>query len=89
MLMIYCHSFLLLIVQMNLKSIQHHPNIYFSTEKEKDGCSPFLNVDIFRENEKFTTNVYRKKTFSGVYTNFKRFIPDTCNIGLIKSLKVH
>ena len=89
MLMIYCHSFLLLIVQMNLKSIQHHPNIYFSTEKEKDGCSPFLNVDIFRENEKFTTNVYRKKTFSGVYTNFKSFIPDTCNIGLIKSLKVH
>ena len=82
MLMIYCHM-------MNLKSIQHHPNIYFSTEKEKDGCSPFLNVDIFLENEKFTTNVYRKKTFSGVYTNFKRFIPDTCNIGLIKSLKVH
>ena len=44
MLMMYCHM-------MNLKSIQHHPNIYFSTEKEKDGCSAFLNVDIFRENE--------------------------------------
>lgn len=70
-------------------SSSKHPNIYFSTEKEKDGCSPFLNVDIFRENEKFTTNVYRKKIFSGVYTNFKSFIPDTCNIGLIKSLKVH
>ena len=32
------------------------------------------------------TNVYRKKTFSGVYTNFKSFIPETYKIGLIKSL---
>ena len=28
----------------------------------------------------------RKKTFSGVYTNFKSFIPETYKIGLIKSL---
>ena len=45
----------------------------------------FLDVNIFRENEKFATNVYRKKTFSGVYTNFKSFIPETYKIGLIKS----
>ena len=32
------------------------------------------------------TNVYRKKTFSKVYTNFKSFILETCKIGLIKSL---
>ena len=63
-----------------------HPNINFSIEKEKDGCLPFLDVNIFRENEKFVTNVYRKKTFSGVYTNFKSFIPETYKIGLIKSL---
>ena len=56
-----------------------HPNINFSTEKEKDGC-----FDIFPENEKSATNVYKKKTFSGVYTNFKSFIPETCKIGLIK-----
>ena len=48
-----------------------HPNINFSIEKEKDGCLPFLDVNIFRENEKFAINVYRKKTFSGVYTNLK------------------
>ena len=63
-----------------------HPNINFSIEKEKDGCLPFLDVKIFRENEKFATNVYRKKTFSGVYTNFKSFIPETYKIGLIKLL---
>ena len=63
-----------------------HPNINFSIEKEKDSCLPFLDVNIFRENEKFATNVCRKKTFSGVYTNFKSFIPETYKISLIKSL---
>ena len=58
----------------------------FSIEKEKDGCLPFLDVNIFRENEKFATNVYRKKSFSEVYTNFKSFMPETYKIGLIKSL---
>ena len=40
--------------------------------------------NILRENEKFATNVYRKKTFSGLYTNFKSFIPETYKIGLVK-----
>ena len=63
-----------------------HPNINFSVEKEKDSCSPFLDVNIFRENKKFATNIYTKKTFSGVYTNFRSFIPETYKFGLIKSL---
>ena len=61
-----------------------HANIKFSIEKEEDGCLPFLDVNIFRENDKFATNVYRKKTFSGFY--IKSFIPETYKIGLIKSL---
>ena len=63
-----------------------HPNIKFSIEKEEDGCLLFLNVNIFRENDKFATNVYIKITFRGVYINFKSFIPETYKIGLIKSL---
>ena len=60
-----------------------HPSIKFSVEKEEDDCFPFLDINIFHENDK----VYRKKnTFSGVYTNFKSFIPETYKIGLIKSL---
>ena len=51
-----------------------YPNINSSIEKEKDGCLPFSDANIFRENEKFATNVYRKNAFSGVYTNFKIFI---------------
>ena len=60
-------------------SFKHH-NINFSIEKEKDGCLPFLDANIFRENQKFATNFYRRKTFSGVYTNFKIFISETYNI---------
>ena len=63
-----------------------HPNINFSIEKNKDGCLPFLDVKIFHKNVKIATNVYRKKTFSGIYTNFKSFITETYKIGLIKSL---
>ena len=63
-----------------------HPNINFSIVKEKDVCLPFLDVNILCENKKFATNVYRKKTFSWVYTNFKSFIPETHKIGLIRAL---
>ena len=63
-----------------------HPNINFFIDKEEDYRLPFLDIKIFRENDKFATSVYRKKTFSGVYSNFKSFIPKTCKIGLIKSL---
>ena len=62
------------------------PYLNFSRDKEEDGCLPFLDINIFRENDKFATNVYRKQTFSGVYTNFKIFIPETYKISLIKSL---
>ena len=63
-----------------------HLNINFSLEKENEARLSFLDVNIFREKGKFVTNVYRKKTFSGVYTNFDSFIPETYKTGLIKSL---
>ena len=71
----------------SLKSMSSkHPNITFSLEKENDDHLSFLDINIFRENGKFVTNVYRKKTFSGVYTNFNSFIPETYKTGLIESL---
>ena len=33
----------------------------------------FLDVQIIREDKTFTTSVYRKPTFSGVYTHFESF----------------
>ena len=57
-----------------------HPTINFSIEKEKNGCLPFLDVNIFRENKKFATNVCRKKTFSG-------FVP-TSKVLYLKQIKL-
>ena len=53
---------------------------------EKNNKLPFLDIEITREGDKFKTSLYRKPTFSGVYTNFKSFIPMTYKCGLIHSL---
>ena len=39
-----------------------HPNINFSLEKENDGRLSFLDINIFRENGNFVSDVYHKKT---------------------------
>ena len=49
----------------------------FSNEVESDGKLSFLDVNVFREEGQFVTNVYRKPTFSGVYTHFESFLPTT------------
>ena len=50
-----------------------HKNINFSFEMEKDRQMPFLDVNVFHENGRFVTNVYKKETFTEVYTNFSSY----------------
>ena len=54
-----------------------HPNARFKFEIEKQNSFSFLDINIIRNTEKkaFETSVYRKSTFSGIFTNFKSFIP--------------
>ena len=47
--------------------LSKHPNIKFSIEKEEDGRLTFLDINIFRENDKFATNVNRKHLQRGLY----------------------
>ena len=56
-----------------------HPNIKCSIEKEEDGRLPFLDINIFRENEKLATYVYRKRPSV-------RFIP-TSKVLHLKNIK--
>ena len=63
-----------------------HRNINFSLEKENDGRLSVLEANLFRKNGNYVANVYRKKTFSGVYTNFNSFIRETYKTCLIKTL---
>lgn len=45
----------------------------FSTEAERQNEFSSLDVEVIREKGKFTTPRFRKRTFSGVYSNFERF----------------
>ena len=49
----------------------------FSFEEEQNGKFPFLDIEVSREQNKFVATVYRKPTFSGVYTHFSSFLPTT------------
>ena len=88
MLIIYFYCFPL---SIKLKSLneKHLPNIpVFKpfVRERNDGPLYFSDISIFREKGKFVTNVKRKRSFSGVYTSFNSFIPETYKTGLIKSL---
>ena len=63
-----------------------HPSISFSYEEEKDNKMSFLDIEISRENGKFVTAVYRKPTFSGVYTHYDSFLPSKYKFGMIYTL---
>ena len=58
----------------------------FKIESEKQNRMSFLDVQILRENVTFTTSVYRKPTYSGVYTHFDSFLPSTYEFGTVYAL---
>ena len=60
-----------------------HKNMNFTYELEENNKLAFLDVLVSREAGKFSTSLYRKATFSGLYTNFNSFIADTYKKGLI------
>ena len=58
----------------------------FSMETEKESKLSFLDVEITCEQGKFTTTIYWKPTFSGVYTNYESFLPAVCKLGMVYTL---
>ena len=54
----------------------------FTIEREKQNRMSFLDIAIIREDKTFTTSVYRKPTFSGVYTHFDSFLPSNYSVVL-------
>ena len=64
-----------------------HKNIQFTIEFEQDREIPFLDVLIKRHlNNSFSTSIYRKKTFTGLYTQWDSFTPRKYKINLIPTL---
>ena len=63
-----------------------HSDLKFTFEVEQNNSFSFLDVKICRENDRFTTSIYRKPTFSGVFIHFDSFIPTSYKHGLVKTL---
>ena len=63
-----------------------HSNLKFAFEVEQNNSFSFLDVKIRRENDSFTASIYRKPTFSEVFTHFDSFIPASYKYGLVNTL---
>ena len=63
-----------------------HPALKFTVEKESGGELPFMDVLLKRKGNEFLRSVYRKPTFTGLYTRWDSYSPTGQNIGLIKAL---
>ena len=72
----------LFVNHINLK----HKIIKFTFETEDSNNFSFLDVKITRRNKRFVTSIFRKATFTGVFTNYDSFIFDTYKIGLVHTL---
>ena len=62
-----------------------HRNIKFTYEVETNESLNFLDILIQRKDQ-FITSIYRKPTFSGIYSHFDSFIPWSYKRGLISTL---
>ena len=63
-----------------------HPNIKFTCEHESSGSLSFLDVNVSRSCNKFTTSVFRKSTFTGLGTSFFSYCTYLFKINAIKTL---
>ena len=63
-----------------------HINMSFSMETEHENKSSFLDFEFIRKQGKFTGTVYRKPTFSGVYSNSESFLLSVYNFGMVYTL---
>ena len=63
-----------------------HPKIKFTFEKIQSSCFNFLDDKVIREDKVFTTSVYRKPSFSGVYTHFDSYMPLSYKFSLVSTI---
>jgi len=84
-------TFLLFSSQSHVKKFHkylnsRHVNMDFTYECEIDNKLAFLDVLVSRVSNQLVTSLYRKPTFSGLYTNFNSYISEKYKTGLIYCL---
>ena len=63
-----------------------HKNLKFTFDFEQNNSFSFLDVKITRGSDGFSTSVFRKAKFSGVFTNFDSFIFESYKTNLMFTL---
>ena len=68
------------------KSPTQKHEIHLKMKNKNENSTWFLDINITRDNNKFMILVYRKPTFSGIFTNFGSFIPKSYKHNLLFTL---
>ena len=63
-----------------------HPSIRFTMEREISKKLSFLDILLDNGHPSIVTSVYRKKTFTGLLTNYFSFAPLNYKLGLVRTL---
>ena len=63
-----------------------HPKMKFTFDKKQNKCFNFLDVKVIKENNVFTTSVYRKRSLSDVYTHFDSYMPLNYKFSLVSTI---
>ena len=64
----------------------YHPNIKFTMDMENENKISFLDIDISKTVNGFSTGVFRKPTFTGLGLNFLSYCPLNFKINSCKTL---
>ena len=80
--------FVLFTLPKNLEAFRNfvngrNANMSFTNEREKQNRISFLDTAIIPKDKEFTTSVYCKPTFSGVFTHFDSFLPSAYKFGTV------
>ena len=63
-----------------------HRKMKFTVKKEQNNSFNFLDVKVIKEDNVFTTSVYRKPSFSGVYTHFDSYMLLSYKFSLVSTI---
>ena len=63
-----------------------HPKLKFTFGKEQNSCFNFLDVKVIRQDNVFTTSVYRKPSFTGVYKHFDSYMLLSYKFSLVSTI---
>ena len=63
-----------------------HPSLRFTIERESNNSLPFLDVEVVKSDNSLLTKVYRKPTFTGLYTRWESYSSRKQKLNLISTL---